>query len=145
MYSTRKMLLIAGIALIVGGGGGTIVGFELSSRFWYRMSRPTLAAAGVQAYGLLTLLDRKEESRVRELLELEVDSTLTVLRAQKESGSWTPGDPLALTYERLESYRREHPLKPRWPRRTLPQRRPHASRRSRRQRRARPTGRRPAL
>jgi hypothetical protein len=50
------------------------------------MSRPTLAAAGVQAYGLLTLLDRKEESRVRAL---------------------------ALTYERLEAYRREYPLRSR--------------------------------
>ena len=109
MHSTRKMILVAGIALIVGATGGSIVGFELSSRFWYRMSRPSLVATGVLAHGVLTLLDKNEESRVKELLETEIDAALVYLRAEKASGSLPPADPLALTFERRESYRREHP------------------------------------
>ena len=70
MYSQRKMMLIAGIALIVGAIAGTMVGFELSSRFWRRKYLP-----------------RAEESR----------------------GSLVPGDTTFLVYERLQSYRREHP------------------------------------
>jgi hypothetical protein len=94
MYSTRKMTLIAGTALIVGAVGGALVGFELSSRFWYRLSRPSIAATGVLAQGLLTPLDKKDESGVRELLERQIDSTLVSLRAEKANGSLTPGDPL---------------------------------------------------
>jgi hypothetical protein len=42
-------LHIAGITLIVGAFGGTVVGFELSSKFWHQMLRGTVAFPGILA------------------------------------------------------------------------------------------------
>jgi len=110
MYSRLKVILVAGITLIVGSVGGTVIGFELSSRFWHRMSIGTAAAPGALAYGALGLLDRKEEAKLREVLEFEIDSTLSYLQAEEAGGSLVPGTPTVQLYERLRSYRKEHPF-----------------------------------
>jgi hypothetical protein len=110
MYSRLKVILIAGIILIVGAIGGTVIGFELSSRFWHAMSQGTEAAPGALAYFALGSLDRKEEAKLREFLEFEIDSTLSYLRAEEASGSLVPGTPTIQLYEDLRRYRKEHPF-----------------------------------
>jgi len=110
MYSRLKVILIAGITLIVGAIGGTMAGFELSSRFWHRMSQGTAAFPGTLAYISLHLLDRKEEVKLREFLEMQIDSTLSYLRAEEASGSLVPDTPTIQLYEDLRRYRKEHPF-----------------------------------
>jgi hypothetical protein len=109
MRSQAKMIIITVIALLVGIIGGLFLGSELASRVWYRMSKPLVVATGQQAFAVLTMLDRKDEAKLRELMEMEIDSTLLSLRAMHEKNPFDSDDPTMKVFERLQNYRKEHP------------------------------------
>jgi hypothetical protein len=58
---------------------------------------------------VLTLLDRKEDSRLRERMEMDIDATLLLLAEIEARGPFERGDPTALVAERLRKYRADHP------------------------------------
>jgi len=108
MHSPTKMLGVGIFAFVIGVGSGIVAGFELASRLWYRRSLPSISADGHQALGVLMLLDRKEDGKVRDLMEMQIDSTLVSLRAMQLNGSLNDKVMLRV-YDELKEYRAKHP------------------------------------
>ena len=109
MHNRRNVIVVASVALLIGAVGGAILGFEVATRVCHRLFQPVLVASGNQAYTVLTLLDRKEDSRLREQMEMEIDATLLLLKEFEARRMLEPGDPTALVAERLKKYRGNHP------------------------------------
>ena len=109
MHNRRNVIVAASVALLVGAVGGAILGAEVATRICHRVLQPVLVASGNQAYTVLTLLDGKEESRLREQMEMDIDATLLLLKEIEARGPFEPGDPTALVAERLKQYRGNHP------------------------------------
>jgi hypothetical protein len=94
MMRQRALIVVVSLAaLIVGAVGGAALGVELSSRFWYRMSKSLTVASGQQALVVLTLLDKKDEVTLRHLMEMEIDGTLLTLRTMETAERFAPNDP----------------------------------------------------
>jgi hypothetical protein len=96
-------------ALVVGIIGGAAIGFEVSTKAWYEISKPLTVATGGQALIVLTFLDKKDEVTLRHLMETEIDRTLLTLRTMETAQHLDPNDPMSQLYERLKRYRQQHP------------------------------------
>jgi hypothetical protein len=103
------MIGVALAGLVLGAAGGSVVGFEVASRIWARMSRSLSVATGGQARDVLVLLDQNKQEQLREYLEAQVDSSLASLQSMQAKGTFAADDPLAKLNERLVAYRSSHP------------------------------------
>jgi hypothetical protein len=104
-FSTLTIVAWSLSCLAGGVVGGAILGFELAGRAFDHLSRPLMTGAGVQALNVVWLLDHHEEGKARWLLESEIDSTIQTLSDERNRDN-----PLeAALYQRLVSYRKDHP------------------------------------
>jgi hypothetical protein len=109
MKSGTKLVLVGSITFAIGLVGGGAAGLEIASRISLRLSQPLMTASGHQPFVVLTLLDRREESKLRDFLEMDIDATLLSLRTMEKDGSIDPTSPIWLVYSDLKEYRAQHP------------------------------------
>ncbi len=109
MPTTRKTVAITVVGFLVGALAGGAGGLELGVWLTHRVLRPVLTASAGQAYMVLTLLDRKQEGKLRQMMELEVDAGISMLDTMETEGHLRPSDPQSSLRDQLKEYRRTHP------------------------------------
>jgi hypothetical protein len=109
MKPRTRIVVVGLVAFVIGVAGGAAVGAELTTRFWYGLSKPMTVATGQQALVVLTLLDKKDEVTLRHLMEMEIDSTLAALNTMETAQHFGPDDPMSRLYQDLKRYRELHP------------------------------------
>ncbi len=109
MQQRTKLIVASLLAFALGATGGGVLSWQVAGWVWYRISIPLVVATGAQALSVVTLLDKKDEASLRQVMELEIDNTLSTLRTIEATRPFAPDDPMGGTYERLKEYRRLHP------------------------------------
>jgi len=109
MPPKAKLFVVGALAFMAGVLGGGIGGFEVGVRVMQRLLSSGVTATGNQAHVVLTLLDRREEGRLRDLMESEIDSCLQTLSEVETREGFSAGAPQKVLYERLKQYRLGHP------------------------------------
>ena len=104
-------LIFGVVGLSVGAAGGFVIGLWWSARFWTSFTLPVFAASGNQAYTVLTLLDADQVSRLRGMMEAEIDHTLDFLESRRADPGLRAGDPALKVYQRLRRYRDAHQIR----------------------------------